>query len=73
MNNEDKIVYIGLGLVALGAFYLYKSKPKGMSEEEESILKQSCINAGKEENIPEEAFDQFVADCVQSIKEEEEK
>lgn len=73
MSGEDKILYIGIAALVIGAVVLYKKKPSGKSDEDLSIIRQSCVNAGREKNIPTENMDSFVEDCTKHLIESEKK
>lgn len=71
MIKENTLVYGGLIVLALGTIYLVKSSPKRSNGEAENIIEQDCLNAGKEQNIPEQNLGKFVEDCKQALLEEE--
>jgi len=73
--EEKYFTWIGVGILALAVYSTYKGNGDKaiVNEEDDNVKRQSCVNAGKEANIPDEHIERFVTDCLASLNGEEEK
>lgn len=72
MSGEDKIVIGALGVLAIGAYLMVKTRKQGMTEEDENVVLQACKQEAEKAGVPEHELEKEVAKCVDSFKAEEE-
>jgi len=63
------VIAAGAGLIGL-VYLSKKNSSKDVDEDDESLMKQSCLNAAKKANIPEEETERFVTDCMADMEKE---